>query len=206
MCKHQAPPAWSNEATPGSSTSKGASIAWPDWKRLWAPTRSKVALRLRVACPSGSDRFHLDAIDLTRDAERRRFIERAAEETGLTAELLKRDIGKLLLAVEQAQAELNKPQETLAPKVILTAGGTRGSPAMAHGAQSHWPAARSLSRCRHHRGRSQHPGGLPGLRLPQTRTAPGRHHPKRQRRRENHAHGRGALVLPGGRAHQILAP
>jgi hypothetical protein len=38
--------------------------------------------------------------------ERRRFVERAAEETGLTADLLKRDLGRLLLAVEQAQAEL----------------------------------------------------------------------------------------------------
>ena len=43
--------------------------------------------------------------------ERRRFVERAAEETGLTADLLKRDLGKLLLAVEQTQAELSKPQE-----------------------------------------------------------------------------------------------
>ena len=39
----------------------------------------KVALRLRV-----SERFHLDQIDLARDADRRRFAERAAEETGLT--------------------------------------------------------------------------------------------------------------------------
>jgi DNA primase len=47
----------------------------------------KVALRLRVG-----DRFHLDGIDLARDADRRRFIERAAEETGLHADLLKRDV------------------------------------------------------------------------------------------------------------------
>ena len=58
----------------------------------------KVALRLRVG-----DRFHLDAMDLARDADRRRFTERAAEETGLHADLLKRDLGRLLLAVEQAQ-------------------------------------------------------------------------------------------------------
>ena len=44
-------------------------------------------------------------MDLCRDSERRRFVERAAEETGLTADLLKRDMGRLLLAVEQAQAE-----------------------------------------------------------------------------------------------------
>ena len=80
----------------------------------------KVTLRLRVGGPSGSDRFHLDQLDLCRDNERRRFVERAAEETGLTADLLKRDLGKLLLAVEQAQAELAKPQDALAPAVTLT--------------------------------------------------------------------------------------
>jgi DNA primase len=42
----------------------------------------KVALRLRAG-----ERFHLDQVDLCRDSERRRFVERAAEETGLTADL-----------------------------------------------------------------------------------------------------------------------
>jgi DNA primase len=60
----------------------------------------KVAVRLRHG-----DDFHLDSFDMTRDGERRRFIERAAEETGLEKDLLKRDLGKLLLALEQAQQE-----------------------------------------------------------------------------------------------------
>jgi len=75
----------------------------------------KVALRLRHG-----ERFHLDAIDLCRDSERRKFIERAAEETGLLPDLLKRDVGRLLLAVEQAQAELAKPMENVAAAVTLT--------------------------------------------------------------------------------------
>lgn len=75
----------------------------------------KVALRLRAG-----ERFHLDQVDLCRDAERRRFIERAAEETGLTTDLLKRDVARLLLAVEQAQAELAKPTENVATQVTLT--------------------------------------------------------------------------------------
>jgi DNA primase catalytic core len=75
----------------------------------------KVALRLRAG-----ERFHLDSVDLCRDAERRRFIERAAEETGLLPDLLKRDVARLLLAVEQAQAELAKPAEHVAAAVTLT--------------------------------------------------------------------------------------
>jgi DNA primase len=75
----------------------------------------KIALRLRQG-----EHFHLDQVDLGRDMERRRFIERAAEETGLTTDLLKRDLGRLLLAVEQAQMELAKPQEQTAHVVTLS--------------------------------------------------------------------------------------
>jgi len=60
----------------------------------------KIALRLR----HGED-FYLDAVDLTRDTDRRRFIERASEETRLEKELIKRDLGKLLLALEETQQE-----------------------------------------------------------------------------------------------------
>ena len=59
----------------------------------------KVAVRLKHG-----EEFHLDSFDMARDGERRRFIERAAEETRLEKELIKRDLGKLLLAMEQAQA------------------------------------------------------------------------------------------------------
>ena len=75
----------------------------------------KITLRLRHG-----EHFHLDQVDLCRDMERRRFVERAAEETGLTADLLKRDLGKLLLAVEQTQAELLKPQEQAGHVVTLS--------------------------------------------------------------------------------------
>ena len=60
----------------------------------------KVAVRLR----HGED-FHLDSFDMARDGERRRFIERAAEETKLEKDLVKRDLGKLLLLLEQEQAD-----------------------------------------------------------------------------------------------------
>ena len=69
----------------------------------------KVAVRIRYeenpSAGLGECLFHLDSFDMTRDGERRRFIERASEETGLEKELIKRDLGKLLLAMEQAQQE-----------------------------------------------------------------------------------------------------
>jgi DNA primase catalytic core len=75
----------------------------------------KITLRLKVG-----ERFHLDSLDLAKDGERRRFIERAAEETGLLADLLKRDVGRLLLAVETTQAELARPAEAAPTAVVLT--------------------------------------------------------------------------------------
>jgi hypothetical protein len=82
----------------------------------------KITLRLKVGSESsgGTPRFHLDSLDLMRDGERRRFIERAAEETGLHADLLKRDMGRLLLASEQALAELARPAEEAKPVVMLS--------------------------------------------------------------------------------------
>ena len=69
----------------------------------------KITLRLRITEANsegqGSALFHLDAIDLMRDGDRRRFIERAHEETQLEKEVIKRDLGTLLLALEREQEE-----------------------------------------------------------------------------------------------------
>ncbi|MEM7600447.1 MAG: CHC2 zinc finger domain-containing protein [Verrucomicrobiota bacterium] len=59
-------------------------------------------LRISLRIRHGED-MHTDALDLLKDADRRRFIERTAEETRLDRELIKRDLGKLLLALEEAQ-------------------------------------------------------------------------------------------------------
>ena len=73
----------------------------------------KVAVRLRYG-----EAFHLDSFDMAQDGQRRRFIERAAEETGLEKDLIKRDIGRLLLALEAAQSDrINAALEpSLAPR------------------------------------------------------------------------------------------
>ena len=60
----------------------------------------RVTLRVRAG-----ERLHSDALDLCKDMDRRRFAERAAEECALTAEAVKRDLGRVLLACEQWQVE-----------------------------------------------------------------------------------------------------
>ena len=79
----------------------------------------KVAVRLRYG-----EAFHLDSFDMAQDGQRRRFIERAAEETGLEKDLIKRDIGRLLLALEAAQSDrINaalEPSHTARPHELST--------------------------------------------------------------------------------------
>lgn len=65
----------------------------------------KLTLRVRVG-----ERLHSDQLDLCRDQDRRRFIERTAEECGLTTDMAKRDLGRLLLACEQWQEARLKAQ------------------------------------------------------------------------------------------------
>jgi hypothetical protein len=76
-------------------------------------------ITLRLTCQS---LMHVDSLDLYRDGERRKFTDRAAEETTLEKDLIKRDLGKLLLILEQHQeARLNtKSETTTAPTMTDT--------------------------------------------------------------------------------------
>ena len=69
----------------------------------------KVNLRLMHG-----DRFHLDTLDFYRAKERAAFIATAANETGLLPDLIKRDLGKLLLQLEALQEQ--RIREEMEPK------------------------------------------------------------------------------------------
>jgi hypothetical protein len=68
------------------------------------PETLKVALRLHCG-----ELLYLDTLDMAQDAQRRRFVERAAAETGLDPELVRRDLGRLLLALEQERQDRRGP-------------------------------------------------------------------------------------------------
>jgi len=56
--------------------------------------------------------MHVDSIDLYKDSDRRRFIQRAKEEVLLSEELMKKDLGRLLLALEPIQEKrISEPIE-----------------------------------------------------------------------------------------------
>jgi hypothetical protein len=57
-------------------------------------------VNLRLWC---RERYYLDTLDLTRARDRAHYVAAAAAETTLEPDLIKRDLGKLLLALEQYQ-------------------------------------------------------------------------------------------------------
>jgi DNA primase len=62
------------------------------------------AMRKQANCQSGSD-FHLDTLDMCNAKHRYHFIEQAAEATKLSKDILKRDLGLILLKLEEHQEE-----------------------------------------------------------------------------------------------------
>ena len=76
----------------------------------------KINLRLMV-----NDLFYLDTLDLYRAKERLHFINSAAAETNLKPELIKRDLGKVLLQLEALQEQkINAELDTQPEEVEIS--------------------------------------------------------------------------------------
>lgn len=68
-----------------------------------------------------NERFYLDTLDLYRAKERAHYINAAASETNLETELIKRDLGRVLLALESLQeARLKEALEPAEPTVEIS--------------------------------------------------------------------------------------
>ncbi len=62
---------------------------------------------LRLACGGA---WHLDTLDLAQAKQRAAFVQAAAEETGIKADVLKRDVGRVLLKLEELQEQRLRAQ------------------------------------------------------------------------------------------------
>ena len=87
-------------------------------ERFWrvrglAKNTSLEQLRVNVLCARG-DAFHLDTLDLYSARQRAAYVKQTASELGLEEELVKCDLGRLLLGLEELHER--KVQEALAPK------------------------------------------------------------------------------------------
>jgi DNA primase len=77
-------------------------------------------LRINLLVASG-DHFHVDSLDLYSARQRGAFLKQASEELQVKQETLKRDLGKVLLKLEQLQEEqIRKALEPKAETVVLS--------------------------------------------------------------------------------------
>jgi DNA primase len=69
---------------------------------------------------SRQDEFHVDTLDLQTDRQRAAFIKRAAAELGLKEDVIRKDVGRVFLKLEQLQAEqIRKALEPSKPEVHI---------------------------------------------------------------------------------------
>ena len=83
----------------------------------------KIHLRVTVTTAQG-DRFHLDTLDVYQSRLRSAFIAAASQETGLSVDCLRTDVGHLLLALEQVQYA----RQAAAAAATVTATGLGSGP------------------------------------------------------------------------------
>jgi DNA primase catalytic core len=74
----------------------------------------KVNVLVSGRTPRGESAFHVDTLDLYSARQRSGFTKQAAEELGIKEEVIRRDLGRVLLKLEELQDEQIK--QTLAPK------------------------------------------------------------------------------------------
>jgi len=67
------------------------------------------------------EEFHVDTLDLLTDRQRAAYIKRAAEELAINEDIIRKDVGQVLLALEKLQAaEIRKTLETKNPEVEIS--------------------------------------------------------------------------------------
>lgn len=72
-------------------------------------------ISLRLACGAA---WHLDTLDLAQAKQRAAFVQAASEETGLRPEILKRDVGRVLLKLEELQEARLRAQVAPEPVAV----------------------------------------------------------------------------------------
>jgi len=72
---------------------------------------------------SRQDEFHVDTLDLYADRQRAAFIKRAAEELGLKEDILRKDLGRVFLKLEELRDEqVRKTLESTPPEITMSEG------------------------------------------------------------------------------------
>jgi DNA primase catalytic core len=121
-----APPgaAGAGDACPEPTPVNGDEVAFTFGERQWrvrgiGKNLSFESLRVQLRVMHG-DSYHLDTLDLCNAKHRQGFLGQAHGETGIAAEVLKRDLGQVLLQVEELQEQhIRKTVEPEKKEIVL---------------------------------------------------------------------------------------
>ena len=119
-------PAAKEEDTP-PATANGDEVAFTFGERQWrvrgiGKNLSFESLRVQLRVMHGES-YHLDTLDLCNAKHRQSFLAQAHGETGLAADALKRDLGQVLLKVEELQERhIRKTVEPERKEIVLKDG------------------------------------------------------------------------------------
>jgi hypothetical protein len=115
-----APPAPAVPDVPATVTAEEVTITLGDRRyriRGLAKNQSFDAMKVNILCARG-DGFYVDTFDLYAARPRSIFTKAAAEETGIPEETIKKDLGKVLLKLEELQEEaIRKAMEPKGPRL-----------------------------------------------------------------------------------------
>jgi len=109
------------EATPANGDEVSFAFGERQWRvRGIGKNLSFESLRVQLRVMHG-DSYHLDTLDLCNAKHRQSFLAQAHGETGLAADALKRDLGQVLLKVEELQEQhIRKTVEPEKKEIVLT--------------------------------------------------------------------------------------
>src|SRR5450830_1833413 len=98
------------------------------WQQNLSPQQMRVNLQVRSNTPDGSAAsYHIDTLDLYAARARAAYLKQAAVELGQDAELLKRELGQVLLQVEMLQDEGLRQTQPKSKTPILSAEEERAA-------------------------------------------------------------------------------
>jgi len=103
----------------------GDEIVMQHGDRRWrirglAKNLSPEVLKVNLLVSRG-DEFHVDTLDLQMDRHRAAFVKRAAEELAVKEDVIRKDLGRVFLKLEQLQAdEIRKALEPVKPETLMS--------------------------------------------------------------------------------------
>ena len=159
----------------------------------------------RPAFDGAGEALHVDTFDLYQQRPRAAFAKQAATELGVQEDVVKADLGKILLRLEALQAERIEAAQAAEEQAVAldgrrNAGGARAA-ARSRSPLPHRARLHALRR----RGRDHEQARrLPGRDLAQARRAARRDDPVDERRRQVGADGRGAGLRARRGSRQVL--